>query len=240
MFYYTYRVTNLLDGRYYIGVHSHSEPVDHSYYGSGIRIKRAIEKHGRENFTLEVLQYHSTEAAAYEHEKQLLTEEVLSDEKCYNLNVGGHGGSKPGHVKNKIWHRSPKSKKTKQKISKTLIGKSYITEEGRNRISVNSRGNTYAMGMTYTHTEEAREKISRSRIGIKFSDIHKERISISRRGLGTGSSNAMSRDENRKKVAESKIGRKMLVHPNTGSRKLVKPDTDQWKTLIAEGYLPKD
>lgn len=239
MYYYTYKVTNLLDGKYYIGVHTHQTPFDPNYYGSGVRIKNAVEKYGKHNFKIEVLKYHENAKDAYDYEKSVLTEDLLEDALCYNLNVGGHGGSKPGHVKDKTWHNSPKSRETKDKISAALTGKSHLTDEGREKIRKALRGNANAKGMTYSHTEEAREKISEARTGMQFSESHKLRISSSRKGLGTGSSNAMAKEENRKKVAMSKLGRKLLVHPNTGCRKLVNPNSPLWQELLAEGFISK-
>jgi hypothetical protein len=46
--------------------------------------------------------------------------------------------------------------------------------------------------------------------GMSWSDSVKKNISQSRKGKGTGSSNAMANEENRKKVAASKIGRKRI------------------------------
>ena len=51
--------------------------------------------------------------------------------------------------------------------------------------------------------------------------------------------NAMHSLENRKKVAQSKIGRKSLYkdgHP----RKCVHPDSDVWNNLLSQGYSPKN
>ena len=49
-----YKVTNLIDGKIYIGKHkcSCSNCV---YYGSGIHISKAIKKYGKKNFAKEIL-----------------------------------------------------------------------------------------------------------------------------------------------------------------------------------------
>jgi len=44
-----YRTVNLVNGREYTGKHE-TDDLDDGYLGSGNLIKRAIEKHGRENF----------------------------------------------------------------------------------------------------------------------------------------------------------------------------------------------
>ena len=47
--YTLYKITNLINQKFYIGVHATNNPND-SYMGSGVAITRAIAKHGRENF----------------------------------------------------------------------------------------------------------------------------------------------------------------------------------------------
>ena len=44
-----YKVTNLLNNKYYIGMHRTTNPND-GYLGSGVAIKKAIKKYGKEAF----------------------------------------------------------------------------------------------------------------------------------------------------------------------------------------------
>ena len=44
----------MLNGKFYFGVHKTKNPND-EYLGSGTYIKRAVEKHGEQNFRKEVL-----------------------------------------------------------------------------------------------------------------------------------------------------------------------------------------
>lgn len=87
MYYTIYKITNILDGKFYIGKHK-TKDLDDGYMGSGKYIKRAIEKHGVENFKKETLHVFETEAEMNESEARLV---VLSEES-YNLCPGGHGG----------------------------------------------------------------------------------------------------------------------------------------------------
>ena len=54
MFGYIYKTTNLINGKIYIGKRQKQE-FDKYYLGSGIYLKKAIEKYGKENFSCEII-----------------------------------------------------------------------------------------------------------------------------------------------------------------------------------------
>lgn len=87
MFYTVYKITNLINGKYYIGKHQ-TKNLDDGYMGSGKLLKRAIAKYGIENFKKEILHILDNEIEMNAKEKQL----VIVNESTYNLNEGGHGG----------------------------------------------------------------------------------------------------------------------------------------------------
>ena len=91
MFHYVYCIENLINGKVYVGKHS-TDDLEDGYMGSGTRIRHAIAKHGLENFRRYILQEFETSEEALEFEKLLVTEEFVSDENTYNLNIGGAGG----------------------------------------------------------------------------------------------------------------------------------------------------
>lgn len=91
MFYYLYQVTNKVNGKIYVGVHK-TKNLDDGYMGSGKVIKRAIEKHGLENFEKVILESFEDQEAMYAREKEVVDEEFLARDDTYNLRRGGQGG----------------------------------------------------------------------------------------------------------------------------------------------------
>ena len=57
---YIYLITNKINGKIYIGKHS-TDNLNDGYMGSGLIIKRAIAKDGKDNFTKEYLAFCDSE-----------------------------------------------------------------------------------------------------------------------------------------------------------------------------------
>ncbi len=91
MFYTIYQITNLTDGKIYIGKHQ-AHKLDDGYMGSGKILSRAIKKHGRENFKKEILHVFDTEAEMNAKEADLVNEEFVARKDTYNICFGGQGG----------------------------------------------------------------------------------------------------------------------------------------------------
>jgi hypothetical protein len=87
--YTVYKITNKIDGKFYIGVHKTNNPND-SYMGSGTYIKNAIKKHGKENFTKQILFVTEDKDEAYKKEAEMTVDFLRTD--SYNLRQGGVGG----------------------------------------------------------------------------------------------------------------------------------------------------
>jgi hypothetical protein len=83
-----YKITNNINGKYYIGRHS-TNNIDDGYMGSGIGIKNAINKYGIDNFTREIIGETGTSDLLWELEKEVVNEEVVKDKNSYNMCYGG-------------------------------------------------------------------------------------------------------------------------------------------------------
>ena len=88
---FLYKTTNLINGKYYIGIHTTSNLKD-GYLGSGKYLKLAIQKYGHENFKCEILEWCENRDELLKREEELVTEDFIKDELCMNLRQGGSGG----------------------------------------------------------------------------------------------------------------------------------------------------
>ena len=115
--YYIYRITNLINGKTYIGQHLYKDLND-SYMGSGKLLKAAQAKYGIENFKKEILVFNVSKK---EHidllEKTFIAaeREKVGVENCYNITEGGGGAP-------------ALNEETKRKNSETRKGK-HLSEE---------------------------------------------------------------------------------------------------------------
>ncbi len=90
--YYVYKITNNINGKWYIGKRCHKNPHKDSYMGSGKLINQAIKKYGKQNFIKEILAVFNTHEEAALLEATLVTKETISTHMSYNMHEGGMGG----------------------------------------------------------------------------------------------------------------------------------------------------
>jgi hypothetical protein len=158
-YHFIYKTTNLLNGKFYVGMHS-TNKLNDGYLGSGKRLKYSIKKYGKENFKLEILEFFGSRELLVEREKQLVNEDLLKDTNCMNLKPGGTGGfslesAKKGAKKMNeiIWSDINFIKRHKTRWKKILktnhLNKKYLYGGFRGK----------------THTEETKQKISEVRKG---------------------------------------------------------------------------
>lgn len=85
-----YKITNSINGKFYIGKHS-TNNIEDNYLGSSKILYRAIKKYGKENFTKEILDIFYTEQEALDKESELVNETFVNRKDTYNLTLGGSG-----------------------------------------------------------------------------------------------------------------------------------------------------
>lgn len=89
--YLIYQITNLVNGKIYIGKHETTN-IEDNYFGSGNLIVAAINKYGLENFEFKILIDLKNREEMNLLEKMVVTEEFCARPDTYNIKVGGDGG----------------------------------------------------------------------------------------------------------------------------------------------------
>lgn len=81
-----YKTINLINEKIYIGQEKFNNP---NYYGSGLAIKVAIKKYGKENFKKEIIKEYFTKEDLCEAEKYWIKFYDSFVPKGYNISLSG-------------------------------------------------------------------------------------------------------------------------------------------------------
>jgi group I intron endonuclease len=180
MKHYIYKITCIITGKFYYGMHS-TEFLDDGYFGSGKILIRSVKKYGRENHLLDILEFLPDREKLKQREKEIVNEVLIKDPLCMNLKIGGEGGGEKGVFR---------SNETRAKMSATAKSK----PRSKKQIAVSEKA---ALG--YRHSEETRMMMSKTRKGRKlppFSDEHLKKLSEARK-------KRIISDETKLKISES-------------------------------------
>lgn len=90
-YHFIYKTTNILTNRYYIGMHS-TDNLNDGYLGSGKRLRYSINKYGKENHIVEIIEFCISREELKNREKEIVNLNELAKNECLNLIVGGEGG----------------------------------------------------------------------------------------------------------------------------------------------------
>lgn len=127
MYGYIYKTVNLVNGKFYIGKHKYHKPqIDPSYFGSGIKLKSAIQKYGIKHFQTELLEVCNTAEEMNQREIGWIQQtDACNPDIGYNMSRGGDGNVPyerllAGAKKRIGMRHSPESN---AKISKALTNK---------------------------------------------------------------------------------------------------------------------
>jgi group I intron endonuclease len=152
IFGYIYLITNMINGKQYIGQCTRNIKSSHSYYGSGTYMTRAIKKHDKLNFKKEILKENIHYQTALNIYEQIYIKKYNSIVPIgYNISLGGNGAGKM-------------SDETKLKMSVRQLGEKnhmfgkHISIEQKEIISNTQKNNKHRLNKH--HTSETKEKIS--------------------------------------------------------------------------------
>ena len=87
-YHYFYKITNIINGHYYYGVHN-TNNLEDGYMGSGKYLLNAYKKYGKENFKKEILKFFDSSEEAFIYESKIVSKELVKDPNCYNVQQGG-------------------------------------------------------------------------------------------------------------------------------------------------------
>lgn len=88
MHYYMYKITNNINGKIYIGIHSTTN-IDDGYMGSGVLLNKAIKKYGIEHFTKTILETFNDIQTMKIRELEIVNHDFVKREDTYNIAIGG-------------------------------------------------------------------------------------------------------------------------------------------------------
>jgi group I intron endonuclease len=87
-YHFTYQTKNMVNNMLYVGRHSTDNLLD-KYIGSGKLLKRAIIKHGIENFNMEILSFFDSLDELIKEEEFIVNKEWCDRKDTYNISCGG-------------------------------------------------------------------------------------------------------------------------------------------------------
>lgn len=133
---HVYRIENIVNKRYYIGVHI---GCNTKYYaGSSPVLSQAYNKYGMENFYKTLIKEFNTFEEALEYEKTIITDEMIEQHVCYNTKKGGIGGFASGEQH--PWYGRKHSAETKAKMSVKRKAREKPSAETRAKMSASGKG----------------------------------------------------------------------------------------------------
>ena len=128
--YDVYKITNKVNNKVYIGITSKGisarwkEHIYSAEHGCPFKLHNAIRKYGKENFSIELIDFCNSWEELTEKEQYYISEyKSLQDEFGYNMTEGGDGTFGRTH-----------SEETKEKIRQKAIGRE-VTEATRLKLS---------------------------------------------------------------------------------------------------------
>ena len=129
MYGYIYKTTNLINGKIYVGQKKSDVFLKEEYLGSGRYLNNAINKYGRENFKVQLIEWCETFEIINEREKYWISYFNCRDSKIgYNIAEGGEGGD--------TWnnHTEEDKKIIGKKLSDNMKDRCWVNKDNKNKL----------------------------------------------------------------------------------------------------------
>lgn len=166
MKYLVYQITNLVNGKIYIGFHQ-TQNINDNYMGSGKLLKVAFKKYGIENFKKTILFVFDNLEDMKDCEAKLVNEEFVQRQDTYNLKVGGEGGFDFINSNPDIQGIAARTRTKEEQIRIGKLGGKAASEKNSKRFKeLHKQGLfNYCTFKGKTHSEETKQKMSNSHKG---------------------------------------------------------------------------
>jgi hypothetical protein len=175
-YHFIYKTTNLLSGKYYIGMHS-TDSIKDGYLGSGKRLRYSINKYGVENHKREILEFVGSRKELIAREKEIVNLNEIAKEECLNLKAGGEGGFIS--IEQQRQRSIAGGKAFSKKIKEDEEFKNIFKENNSKRLINDYKNGLREIKYFYDwngkkHSEESKKKISESKKGKNLGDLNSQ------------------------------------------------------------------
>lgn len=201
---YIYKTTNTVNGKIYIGQCSKTPEKSKNYFGSGLKINLAIEKHGKEKFTKEILKQNIKTQKALDALEFMYIKKFNSTDRSvgYNILTGSANGFNNANpmdspeVREKIsgenhyLYGKKRSEEEKKSLSEVMTGDknpnfgNKWSEEQKENLSKKKKGKPNLKLIGFKHSEKTKKKMSESGKIKIFTEEHKRNMSEAMTGEG--------------------------------------------------------
>jgi len=168
---FIYVIENNLNGKIYVGQTAEEDPImrwrNHLYNSKNTKcsmpVDSAIAKYGEENFSFDIIEYHSTKEELNCAETYWITylRECLGKKFLYNIKDGGAIGTLPEESRIKIGETHKKRYASGIKHPKLGIP---MSEDAKQKLSKINKENPSMSMLGKNHSEEAKKKMSEVKI----------------------------------------------------------------------------
>ena len=195
LFHFIYKTTDVRNGNFYIGMHS-TNNLDDGYIGSGTRLKHLIYKHGKDIFNMEILEFLPDRKSLRLRESELVTSDLILEEKCMNLKPGGYGGF------NNDTHQLKCSQAAGLKHAERMKKDDEYRKKYSDKLSKSGKKR---------HKEGNLKNFTYDWTGKKHSEESKKKMSMIKKNVGLGETNSqfgtiwITKDNQNKKIKKDDL-----------------------------------
>lgn len=181
-YHFLYKTTNIINNRYYYGMHS-TNVLEDGYIGSGKRLWYEVRKYGKESFKCEILEFFEDREALAKAESELITSQEITKEECLNLVTGGQGGF--------TLEQSKKGRQIVDEILKRKYGSNFrevINKQYRESLSELDKKSIAEKIKKGQEAAVKRGWRRHSRLGVRTSEETKQKVRKTRENSGANTS----------------------------------------------------